>query len=456
MKHKHWLPLIHFKPPHGLINDPNGLIQIGDESHIFFQWNPADCSHKNKHWGLTTTRDWINFTTPKIALAPDRWFNKDGCYSGSSLLVDGQIKVAYTGNVKDNSTRYSYQILADFNQTSGTIENQQIIIDQPPLDYTTHFRDPKLFTVAGHNFITIGAQSKPSQAAVLIYRQGQEKWEYYSSIKLKLPQQAYMFECPDIICISSQQWILIGSPQGMVANQNTLQNRYHCGYMELDKLPTGKEVSASNFRELDYGFEFYAPQTFTNNEQQIILVAWLGMPEEESYHPTSMDNWLYTLSLPRIISWENNHLRQRLLVDKNKICQELSLNWEISNKSKQVRLGHHFWLSCEIDTSYNEPFLINWASDQGNDFSQLTINNNEITWQRNMSLAPQLNGSRKAKFMSQQKLYLEIIQDGAICEIWLNHGEIIMSGYIYANVDSDYLCVSNDETSIKCAKIVKN
>ena len=93
----------HFQPPFGLINDPNGLSFFNGEYNIFFQWNPFTCEHKFKHWGLIKTKDFINYTIPKVVLAPVDYYDKNGCYSGSAIERNGVLELLYTGNVKDEN-----------------------------------------------------------------------------------------------------------------------------------------------------------------------------------------------------------------------------------------------------------------------------------------------------------------------------------------------------------------
>ena len=127
-----WKLNYHFEPPFGLINDPNGLSYYNGEYYLFFQWNPYTCEHKYKHWGLVKTKNFIDYTMPKVVLAPTDWYDKDGCYSGSALEVEGKLELIYTGNVKDSKgNRESYQVRARYDDNGSITKIGPIISDIP-------------------------------------------------------------------------------------------------------------------------------------------------------------------------------------------------------------------------------------------------------------------------------------------------------------------------------------
>ncbi|MGL6057116.1 MAG: sucrose-6-phosphate hydrolase, partial [Culicoidibacterales bacterium] len=102
----------HIQPPVGLLNDPNGLVQHQGIYHVFYQWNPWSCEHKNKTWNHLTTTNFVEFKQQPVALLPTDWYDKNGCYSGSAFVKDDQVHLFYTGNVKDEANnRQSYQCL---------------------------------------------------------------------------------------------------------------------------------------------------------------------------------------------------------------------------------------------------------------------------------------------------------------------------------------------------------
>ena len=124
-----WHNKIHWEMPFGLINDPNGLCYHDGKYQIFYQWNPAECKHLNKHWGYTETADFVNYSIPQLALAPVDDFDRNGCYSGSARSRNGKLEILYTANLKDaQNIRYPRQVLAAKN-SDGTFTKKKIAVD---------------------------------------------------------------------------------------------------------------------------------------------------------------------------------------------------------------------------------------------------------------------------------------------------------------------------------------
>lgn len=89
-------PKLHFTAPYHWINDPNGLIYYKGNYHIFYQHFPYDNKWGTMHWGHAITKDFVNFEHLPIALYPSKDFDRNGCFSGSAIEIDGQLYLYYT------------------------------------------------------------------------------------------------------------------------------------------------------------------------------------------------------------------------------------------------------------------------------------------------------------------------------------------------------------------------
>ena len=75
----------HMMAPVGWMNDPNGFVFYNGEYHLFFQYYPYDSSWGPMHWGHMKSKDLIHWEELPTALAPDQPYDKDVCFSGSSI-----------------------------------------------------------------------------------------------------------------------------------------------------------------------------------------------------------------------------------------------------------------------------------------------------------------------------------------------------------------------------------
>ncbi|KPI43453.1 putative invertase [Cyphellophora attinorum] len=79
----HYRPQVHFSPPEGFMNDPNGMFQDASGIwHYYYQYNPTDTIAGNQHWGHATSPDLYHWTNQPIALYP--YDNVTGIFTGSA------------------------------------------------------------------------------------------------------------------------------------------------------------------------------------------------------------------------------------------------------------------------------------------------------------------------------------------------------------------------------------
>ena len=301
-----WHNRFHLEMPFGLINDPNGLACAHGIYHIFFQWNPYGCVHQNKCWAHVHTEDFIHYSLPSLALWPSDAQDKDGCYSGSAYVEGQQLHLVYTGNAKDEAGRRSSCQREAIEGKDGSFHKERVLISGPPEGYTEHFRDPYVFLYRNRRLMVLGAQSREERGCVLLYEEGCTGWRLLGELQTQLGCFGYMWECPNLLTFPEGE-VLLFSPQGLSAEKCAFQNLYQSGYVSGHLMLEQRQFVHGAFEELDYGFDFYAPQVLQQGERHI-LFAWMGMPECEAEYPTRQEGWLYSMTMPRELIWKQGKL----------------------------------------------------------------------------------------------------------------------------------------------------
>ncbi|MCQ2016083.1 sucrose-6-phosphate hydrolase [Clostridium butyricum] len=420
-----WRNKNHIEMPFGLVNDPNGLSYFNGKYHIFYQWNPFGCEHKTKHWALVKTTDFVNFTKPEIILKPEDWFDKNGCYSGGAYVKDDILKLFYTGNVKnEKDERESYQCIVDYNK-DGSFEKRGPIIPKQPDGYTAHFRDPMIFVNEGIYYMVLGVQRENLTGAALIYKSDDiEKWELVGELETNMKDFGYMWECPNIIKVNDDKYAFLFSPQGLEAEEFKNQNIYQSGYVigNLDfKVPQLK--NHSEFKEIDMGFDFYAPQVFTHNDKNI-MIGWVGMPDKDSEYPSGENGgWMFPLTLPRVLEYKDNVLYQKPLKEVENLrekqivsVKDLNINeYSLDLDSRNIEI--------DLELLLEESTFIDFKFVFRDEYINLTYNKENgvcIIDRNNMKLGGK--GIRKFKLNVDKTLKLHMFIDNSVMEIYYQEG----------------------------------
>lgn len=305
----------HLMPPVGLLNDPNGFIYFQGAYHVFYQWNPFETGHGAKFWGHYRSSDLISWKEEPIALAPDEWYDKNGCYSGSAVEHDGKLYIFYTGNVKDeDGKRSSYQCLA-VSEDGVTFEKKGPVI-HVPAGYTAHFRDPKVWREHGVWHMVLGAQNSDLQGEAVLFRSANlTDWEFVGPIAGSgisgLGDFGYMWECPDMFKLGDKD-VLIVSPQGLEPDGTLYQNLFQSGYFIGKWDSKSHKLCHGSFTELDRGFDFYAPQTTLDANGKRLMFAWMGITDaQEQDQPTVKNEWIHALTMPRELILAGGRIYQK-------------------------------------------------------------------------------------------------------------------------------------------------
>jgi fructan beta-fructosidase len=285
------------------MNDPNGLIFLDGEYHLFYQHNPTQPVWGAIHWGHAVSEDLVRWTDLPTALAPDPLLGMP--FSGSAV-VDRERVSGLCGTTTADC------IIAVFTH-HGQAQTQSIAVSDDrartfrlypsnpvlPNPGLIDFRDPKVFfhqstrrwimvLAAGNGIMLYGSANLTS-------------WSYLSTLGPNQLLGDDVLECPDLFELpvanepGMSRWILKidHNPGGRYGGSGS---RYLVGDFDGQRFVP---LTASA-QWVDFGADFYAAQSFSNvpgPDSRRIWLAWMNNWAYAGLLPTG--SWRGAMTVPR-------------------------------------------------------------------------------------------------------------------------------------------------------------
>ena len=299
----------HFMGETGWINDPNGLIYYKGKYHFFYQYNPYYGHWDYMHWGHAVSDDMLHWEYLPLALAPSESYDdhmRGGCFSGSAIEHDGKLFLMYTGVTNDGKGFEQTQCIAYSEDGIHFEKYDGNPVLTPPEGVPSHmFRDPKVWKHGDTYYMVCGA-SRDNKAQALLYRSDDMlHWTFFNVLAESRGEWGYMWECPDFYQIGDK-YVLMVSPMG--AGERTVV--YMVGDFDYE---TGKFSYQIN-GEIDWGYDYYAPQSFVAPDGRRLIVAWANcwdwMPFWKDWGPTYKEGWCGVFNIPREVRFMPDHTLQ--------------------------------------------------------------------------------------------------------------------------------------------------
>ena len=311
-------PFFHVTGGIGWINDPNGFSIYKGEYHLFFQYYPYTTKWGPMHWGHVKTTDFIRWSRLPAALAPDQEYDRDGCFSGCAIeLEDGKQMLFYTG-VKD--VRREDGIIESVQTQCAAIgdgidyekyEGNPILTaaDLPPGGSPIDFRDPKVYKEGDAWYMVVGNRPADGSGSILLYRSTDTlKWEFVSVLAACHNQYGRMWECPDFFLLDGKDVLLV-SPQEM----NAIGLEFHPGNANVALIGTYNRnehrLERDSVQAIDYGLDFYAPQTLLTEDGRRVMIAWMQNWETSGCRNEQL-HFIGQMTLPRELGIRDGRLIQ--------------------------------------------------------------------------------------------------------------------------------------------------
>ncbi len=312
-------PAFHATATIGWMNDPNGFSVYKGEYHLFYQYHPYSNEWGPMHWGHLKSKDFVRWERLPAALAPDRDYDAAGCFSGGAAeLPDGRHLLLYTGVQRSHNAEGYLQDIQTQCVAIGDGVNYEkwpanpILTgkDLPEGGSVVDFRDPKVWRDAdGMFYAVIGNRTDDGSGSILLYRSPDcQNWELVRILDRSGNQYGKMWECPDFFPLDGKQ-VLLTSPQDMTP----VGLEFHAGNGTLCLIgtcdPQGKDFTRQSVQAIDYGIDFYAPQTLLSPDGRRIMIAWMQNWDTVNAKPYHY-RWFGQMTLPRELSIRDGRLYQ--------------------------------------------------------------------------------------------------------------------------------------------------
>ena len=311
-------PLFHISAPAGWINDPNGFSVYNGKIHLFYQYYPYLREWGPMHWGHSTTSDMIKWEQLPCVMAPDEEYDKKGCFSGSAIEADGKHVLVYTGvtsiKLPDGSEQERQNQCIAFGDGLNYVkhENNPVVTgDMLPENCSRiDFRDPKIWKEDDTYYLIVGSKDLNNVGqVVLCSSKNLTDWQFETILAANSTGKiGTMWECPDFFGLEDKH-VLICSPQSMKADKYEFHNGHNSVYFLGDYDKENHVFIKEEPHTLDYGMDFYAPQTTLLPDGRRVMIAWMKS-WDACVVPDSQD-WQGMMTLPRELEIKDGRIWQK-------------------------------------------------------------------------------------------------------------------------------------------------
>lgn len=468
MVDKTFYPAYHFAAPIGWINDPNGLSYYKNQYHLFYQYNPYDSVWGPMHWGHAVSPDGVDWSHLPVALAPDMSYDEGGCFSGSAIAHEGKLYLMYTGHLpaEEGSPLRQNQNIAyseDGIHFEKYAKNPVLAeTDIPEGASVEDFRDPKVFKHGSHFYAVIGSCTSDNKGQVLLYRsENLLDWEYVSVVFQSNPYLGTMVECPDFIEVDGKAVFML-SAMNYTDKETDIFYPHITWFIEGEMDWDTHNFTMSEIKELDKGMDFYAPQSFSK-EEETTVVAWMQGWNNSIAPDTLKHGWAGQMTLPRTLYYENGVLKQAVIPAFEKALDTVREDKEITAEGELLlteKAPKYLAMRIPVD-QLTEMFQLRLGKETG---EHILLNmdgeSKELSLDRSQTAYPvkdrdgkASNKTRSLLFDDKEELFIQIYNDTSSVEVIVNNEESLTMTYYASEPLQSWSIIASVPCTIQDVKI---
>lgn len=459
-------PRFHLTGGIGWINDPNGFSVYKGEYHMFFQYHPYDTKWGPMYWGHVKTGDFIHWDRLPVAMAPDTEYDADGCFSGGAVeMPDGRHLLMYTGvknETDENGKTVSFQTqcvaFGDGIHYEKFARNPVISANQIPDGGSVYdFRDPHVWREGDKYLCVVGNRTADNSGTVLMYESEDAiHWNYVNKVASCHNRYGTMWECPDFFRLDGKDVLLI-SPTDMKASGLEFHpgSGTVCIIGYYDK--QSEHLIRENIQAIDYGLDFYAPQTIETIDGRRVMIGWMQNWATCAYYPEGQ-KFMGQMTIARELEIKNGRLYQNPVKEiescrKNKLeCRNVTVEGNTVECDTEIR-GRFIDMTVSVkpvESVYRSLCIeVAHSSEYGTRFC-FEPDRNLIRIDRTDSgLASDIVNIREIPVTGGNgEIKLRFIMDRYSIELFVNNGEQAASTIIYTPLDADEIVFSCEGKAI--------
>lgn len=459
-------PAFHLSTRTGWMNDPNGFSWYNGKYHLFYQYNPYDSYWGPMHWGHAVSEDLLHWEYLPAALAPDEAYDRDGCFSGNAVtLPDGRQLLMYTGVVRERLESGGYSEVQTQCLATGDgidydkFENNPVLNEKdiPKGCSRYDFRDPKIWQEGDGTYRCIaGNRDAEGSGQILLFSSPDGfQWKYEKVLAANNGRFGMMWECPDFFPLDGK-WVLMVSPQDMLPSGFEYHNGNGTLCLVGDYDKEAEEFTEEADQAVDYGIDFYAPQTVLTPDGRRVMIGWMQNWDTCNHRRRHNEAWFGQMSIPRELSIKNGRMYQKPVREleemrRNKVAYE---NVIVSGTVKLEgiqgrRVDMELSIRPEEGCDLYQKFSVR--------FAQNDVYHTSLSFRPGESVLKvdrKFSGSRRAIIHQRRSrvnteggmLKLRVILDRFSVEVFVNDGEQVLSAVLYTDQAADGISFIADGT----------
>ncbi|MBO5556479.1 MAG: GH32 C-terminal domain-containing protein, partial [Oscillospiraceae bacterium] len=318
--------------------------------------------------------------------------------------------------------------------------------DLPPGGSHRDFRDPKIWRRPDGSYRALIANDQAGEGgAMLLFRSDDAlHWELVGPLAENHNRIGLMWECPDFFALDGRH-VLLGSAQDMLPKDFEYHNGNGTFYLLGSFDPETERFTAESDHAVDYGIDFYAPQTILTPDGRRVMIGWMQNWDTCNLHTRSTP-WFGQMSLPRELSIRDGILYQQPIRELEQLRRDEQVFPEVCIADGEIALpgveGRMMDLEMELQADgplYNR-FAVRFAKDE--------IYQTSVSFRPHESVLKidrKFSGSRRAIIHQrrakvrhdQGHLKLRLILDRYSAEVFVNDGEKVMSATVSTDIRAD-------------------